>query len=105
MMLMKPCGALERESTNTRKKWATLGKAAAKSQKHKIGRSRSRCGPDPEALLLAAEEDVEFGRVDGGLPVAQRLPSPLARTERTGPLARAERTGSALAQCAFPRYC
>ena len=41
MILMKPCGALDSESTSIRKKWDTLGKAAAKSQKHRIGRSRS----------------------------------------------------------------
>lgn len=80
-------------------------KAAAKSQKHNIGRSRSGYAPEHGPLLLVAAEEVAFARVDGGLTEAQCLPGPLARTERFSPLARAERTGSALAQCAIPHHC
>ena len=77
------------------KKCDTLGNAAAKSHKHNIGRSRSACAPEPEPLLLAAEEDVVIGAVDGAFTLA----GPLVRTERTGPLARTERTN------AFPHHC
>ena len=87
-MFIKPNGACESGSTRSMKKCDTLGNAAAKSHKHKIERSCSACAPGPEPLLLAAEEDVVTGPVDGGLPLA----NPLARTERTGPLAKSERT-------------